>query len=81
MRIYTVYRFDYLTKKTETIGTVVERRKKERRINNISGMVRVAQKEYGLSSIDSHIYILPDTDSESVFNHMRMEVSIGNKGY
>jgi len=58
MKIYTVYRVDYPTNNTERIGTVVDRRKGER-INNAADTLRLAQKLFLTSSIDSHIYILP----------------------
>jgi hypothetical protein len=57
MKTYTVYRIDYPTNKTEPIGTVVDRRKGERN-NNAADMLRLAQKLFARSSIDSHIYIL-----------------------
>jgi len=58
MKTYTVYRVDYLTNKTEPIGRVVDRRKGERR-DNAADMLRLAQKLFASSSIDSHIYISP----------------------
>ena len=58
MKTYTVYRFDYPTNKTDSVGTVVDRRKGERN-NNAADMLRLAQKLYATSSIDSHIYIVP----------------------
>lgn len=58
MKNYTVYRLDYPTNKTELIGTVVDRRKGERN-NNAADMLRLAQKLFATSSIDSHIYIGP----------------------
>ena len=58
MNSYTVYRVDYLTNKTEPVGTIVDRRKKERN-SNVSDMLRLAQKLYATSSIHSHIYIGP----------------------
>jgi len=58
MKTYTVYRVDYLTNKTEPIGSVVDRRKRDRN-NNTADMLRLAQKLFATSSIDSHIYISP----------------------
>jgi hypothetical protein len=58
MKTYTVYRVDYLTNKTEPIGTVVDRRRRDRN-NNAADMLRLAQKLFVMSSIDSHIYISP----------------------
>lgn len=60
MKTYTVYRVDYPTKKTERIGTVVDRRRGERN-NNAADMLRLAQKIYKTSSIDSHIFILRES--------------------
>ena len=58
MKTYTVFRVDYQTNKTEPIGTVVDRRKIDRN-NNTADMLRLAQKLFAMSSIDSHIYISP----------------------
>jgi len=57
MIAYTVYRVDPLTNKTEAVGKVVERRMGERH-NNAAGMLKLAQKLYGMSSIDSHMIII-----------------------
>ncbi len=57
MKTYTVYRVDYRTNKQELIGKVVERRREER-INNAADMLRLAQKIYATSSIDSNIFII-----------------------
>ena len=58
MTTYIVYRVDYGTNKAEPIGNVVERRRGERH-NNAADMLRLAQKLYATSSLDSHIYISP----------------------
>ena len=58
MKTYTVYRVFYPTNNTEHIGTVVDRRKGERK-NNAAAMLRLAQNLFATSSINSHIYILP----------------------
>lgn len=58
MKTYTVFRVDYPTNKTAPVGTVVDRRKGERH-NNVADMLRLAQKLFATSPIDSHIYILP----------------------
>lgn len=58
MKSYIVYRVDYLTNKTEPVGTIVDRRKKERN-SNVADMLRLAQKLFATSSIHSHIYIGP----------------------
>lgn len=59
MKTYTVYRVDYVTNKTEAIGKLVERRKGDRN-NNAADLLRLAQRLYSSSSIDSHIYISPE---------------------
>ena len=60
MKTYTVYRVDYQTEKTERIGTVTDRRRRERN-NNVADMLRLAQKTYTTSSIESHIFILDES--------------------
>ncbi len=62
MKAYTVYRFDYRTNKAELIGKVVERRRGERN-NNAADMLRLAQKIYATSSIDSNIFIVNEGSS------------------
>jgi hypothetical protein len=60
MKTYKVYRLDFLNKKKVPIGTLVERREKERR-NNEAGILRMAQKLYAESSIDKlHIIVSPE---------------------
>jgi hypothetical protein len=59
MKTYTVYRVDYVANKTKAIGKLAERRRGERN-NNAADMLRLAQKIYSRSSIDSHIYISPE---------------------
>lgn len=56
MTPYTVYRFDYVRQVREPIGYLMERRSKERR-NNAEDLLRLAQKIYSTSSLDSHIII------------------------
>jgi hypothetical protein len=59
VKTYTVYRIDFLNNKKVPIGTLVERREKERK-NNEVGILRLAQKLYGESSIDKlHIIVSP----------------------
>jgi hypothetical protein len=65
MKTYTVYRVYYPTKKTEQIGTVVDRRRGERN-NNVADMLRLAQKIYSTSSIDSHIFILRESSHQNL---------------
>jgi len=60
MKVYTVYRAEYRSKKTVRIGKVVDHRRAERN-NNAADMLRVAQKLYTASSIDSHIFIIRES--------------------
>jgi len=62
MKTYTVYRVDYLSNKTVKIGKVLDRREGER-LNNAAGMLRMAQKLYVTSSIDSHIFIIRESSN------------------
>lgn len=59
MKNYTVYRFDYARRVREPVGELMERRGTERR-NNAEDLLRLAQKLYSTSSLDSHIVISPD---------------------
>ena len=59
MNAYSVYRVDYQAKRTERIGTLVDRRKRERN-NNAEGMLRLAQSRFAYSAVRSHIFILRD---------------------
>lgn len=59
MKAYTVYRFDYDRQEREPVGKLVERRNKDRG-NNIEALLRLAQKLYSTSSLDSHIVIAPE---------------------
>lgn len=52
MKSITVYRIDYVKKTRVPIGTVVERRKKDRG-DNLLGLLRVARKTYSSSVQDS----------------------------
>ena len=65
MKTYTVYRVEYPTNKAERIGTVVDRRRGERN-NNAADMLRLAQKLYAKSSIDSHVFILRESSLQSL---------------
>ena len=59
-KTYTVYRLDFLNNKKVPIGTLIERRQKERR-NNGDGMLRLAQDLYAESSFDKlHIIVSPE---------------------
>jgi hypothetical protein len=56
---YAVYRIEFLNKKMVRIGTLSERREKERD-NNEAGILRLAQKLYAESSIEKmHIIVRP----------------------
>jgi hypothetical protein len=57
MMVYTVYRAEYRANKTVRIGKVVDHRRAERN-NNAADMLRMAQKLYAASSIDSRIFIV-----------------------
>lgn len=56
---YTVYRFDYDRQVREPVGKLLERRRAERR-NNVADLLKLAQRLYSTSSLDSHIVIIPD---------------------
>jgi hypothetical protein len=56
---YTVYRFDYSRRVREPVGKLMERRRTERR-NNAEDLLRLAQRIYSTSALDSHIVISPD---------------------
>lgn len=59
-KTYTVYRIDFLNNRKVPIGTLTERREKERNSNE-SGMLRLAQKLYAESSIEKlHITVSPE---------------------
>ena len=58
MKVYTVYRYDYKRQVREPIGMVLERRRGDRG-NDIKGLLKLAQKLYSRSSLDSHIVISP----------------------
>lgn len=60
MKTYAVYRIDFLNKKKVPIGSLIERREKERS-NNKADILRLAQKLYAESSIDKlHIIVSPE---------------------
>jgi len=65
MKTYTVYRVEYLNNKTVKIGKVLDRRKGER-LNNAADMLRMAQKLYATSSINSHIFILRESSNQNL---------------
>jgi len=59
MKVYSVYRVDYRTSKTDFLGKLVERRKGERHSNH-ADMLRYAEKVYGKSS-DSKLVVRSET--------------------
>jgi len=59
VKAYTVYRYDYIRQVREPVGMVMERRKLDRG-NDIEGLLKLAQKLYSTSSLDSHIVISPE---------------------
>jgi len=59
VRSYTVYRFDYIRQVKDPVGKLTERRREERR-NNAEDLLRLAQRLYSGSSLDSHVVIAPD---------------------
>jgi len=58
VKVYAVYRYDYNRQVREQIGMVLERRKGDR-ANDTNGLLKLAQKLYSKSSLDSHIGISP----------------------
>jgi hypothetical protein len=56
---YMVYRFDYNRQMREPVGKLKERRNKDRG-NNTEALLRLAQKLFSTSSLDSHIVITPE---------------------
>ena len=56
---YTVYRFNYVRQMREPVGKLMERRSEERG-NNIEGLLKLAQRIYTTSSLDSHLVISSD---------------------
>lgn len=59
MKTYTVYRFDYFRQVREPVGNLTECRGKERG-DNAGSLLKLAQKIYSTSSLDSHIVISPN---------------------
>jgi len=59
VKIYTVYRFNYVRQMREPVGKLMERRSEERG-NNIEGLLKLAQRIYTTSSLDSHLVISSD---------------------
>jgi hypothetical protein len=65
VKVYTVYRYDYNIQVRVPIGMVLERRNRDRG-NNIKGLLKLAQKLYSKSSLDSHIVISPVLGEDSM---------------
>jgi hypothetical protein len=59
VKIYTVYRFDYIRQMREPVAKLVERRSEERG-KNTEDLLRLARRLYSRSSLDSHIVITPE---------------------
>jgi hypothetical protein len=59
VKAYTVYRYDYIRQMREPVGMVLERRNGDRG-NDIVGLLKLAQKLYSTSALDSHITISPE---------------------
>jgi len=59
VKVYTVYRYDYNCQVRESVGTLMERRSKDRG-NNVGSLLKLAQKIYTTSSLESHIIITPE---------------------
>ena len=59
MKTYIVYRFDYIRQVSEPVGKLVERRRKDRE-NNVGSLLKLAQKIYPTSSLDSRLFITPE---------------------
>jgi hypothetical protein len=59
VKTYTVYRFDYNRQEREPVGELVERRRKDRGNNN-EALLRLAQRLFSTSSLDSHLIITPE---------------------
>ena len=65
LKVYTVYRAEYRSNKTVRIGKLVDHRGTERN-NNAADMLRMAQKLYPTSAINSHIFIIRES------SHLRL---------
>jgi len=59
LKTYIVYRYDYIRQVREPVGKVVERRSKDRGDNEAS-LLKLAQKLYPTSSLDTRIGITPE---------------------
>jgi hypothetical protein len=59
MKVFTVYRFDYARRLREPVGKLMERRSEERG-KNTTDLLRLAQRIYSTSPLESHIVITPE---------------------
>lgn len=59
MRTYIVYRLDYRRGVSEPVGTVVERRNKER-VRNHADLLKRAERLFPPYPHDSHLVITPE---------------------
>jgi hypothetical protein len=59
VKTYTVYRYDYIRQVSEPVGKLVERRSKERE-NDVGSLLKLAQKTYPTSKLDSRLVITPE---------------------
>jgi hypothetical protein len=59
VKTYIVYRYDYIRQVSEPVGKLVERRKKDRG-NNVGSLLKLAQKIYPTTSLDSRLVIAPE---------------------
>lgn len=59
MKTYVVYRYDYIRQVSEPVGKLVERRSKERE-NDVGSLLKLAQKIYPTSKLDSRLVITPE---------------------
>ena len=59
MRTYIVYRLDYVRQVSEPVGTVVERRNRER-VNNSADLLKRAERIFPPYPPDSRLVITPE---------------------
>jgi hypothetical protein len=59
VKTYIVYRLDYIRQVSEPVGKLVERRSRDRG-NNVGSLLKLAQKIYPTSSLDSRLVITPE---------------------
>jgi hypothetical protein len=59
LKTYIVYRLDYFRQVSEPVGTLVERRRKER-VNNVEDLLEWAKRIFPPYPPDSHLVITPE---------------------